>query len=85
VPADAKVYLAGQQTSSTGPVREFATSKLTAGDQWADYVVRVEIDRNGRTLTKEQTVSIGAGETRQLSIDFDAPEVARVNTTEAGL
>jgi uncharacterized protein (TIGR03000 family) len=85
VPADAKVFLAGKSTSSTGPVREFATTRLTTGDQWADYAVRVEIERDGRTLTKERLVSIQAGNSQEVAFDFDAPEVARVTTVEAGL
>jgi uncharacterized protein (TIGR03000 family) len=85
VPADAKVYLSGNETKSSGPVRQFVTTKLAAGGQWSDYVVRVEIERNGRTLTKEESVSIEAGQSRELSFDFDAPAVARVTTAEVGL
>jgi uncharacterized protein (TIGR03000 family) len=85
VPADAKVYLSGKETKSIGPVREFITTKLAPGDSWADYVVRVEIDRNGRTLTKEETISIEAGQSRQVTFDFDAPSVARLTTADVGL
>ncbi len=85
VPADAKVFLAGKQTTTTGAVREFATNKLVAGDAWKDYTVRVEIERGGRTLTKEETVSVSAGESRELNFNFDAPEVARATTAELGL
>lgn len=85
VPADAKVFLAGKETITSGAVREFATTKLAAGDAWKDYTVRVEIQRGGRTLTKEETVSVTAGEARELSFNFDAPEVARVTTADVGL
>jgi uncharacterized protein (TIGR03000 family) len=84
VPADAKVFLAGKETATKGPVREFATTKLAAGDSWKDYTVRVEIERGGRTLTKEETISVAAGESRELVFNFDAPEVATV-TADAGL
>ena len=76
VPADAKVFLAGRQTSSTGPVREFATTSLEQGGEWADYPVRVELNQDGRTLTRELTVSLRAGESRELAVDFDTPQVA---------
>ena len=76
VPADARVYLSGNETHSTGEVRTFSTTKLAAGQTWGGYAVRVEVDRNGRTLTKEETIAIRGGETRDVAIDFDAPQVA---------
>src|SRR5262249_6646520 len=53
VPADAKVFLSGNPTNLTGEVREFTTTKLTSGDAWSDYTVRIELERNGQMLTKE--------------------------------
>ena len=76
VPQDAKVYLSGKETKSTGSVREFSTTRLQNGGKWNDYAIRVEIERNGEKLTKEQTVSLASGETRNVSFDFDAPQVA---------
>lgn len=76
VPEDAKVYLSGKETKSKGTVREFSTTRLPAGGKWNDYAIRVEIERDGQRLTKEQTVSLAAGETRQVSFDFEAPQVA---------
>jgi uncharacterized protein (TIGR03000 family) len=72
VPADAKVYLSGKETSSTGAVREFSTTSLTEGSSWNNYVVRAV----SQGVTKEQTVSIKAGETRELTFDFGSAEVA---------
>jgi uncharacterized protein (TIGR03000 family) len=82
VPADAKVYLSGNETQSAGVVREFTTTKLDSGDQWADYTVRVEVERNGLTLTRDERVSLRGGESRDLSVDFDAPQVARAETDQ---
>ena len=70
VPADAKVFLAGNQTKQVGEVREFTTNKLAAGDGWNDYTVRAEIEQDGQTLVKEQLVSIQAGESKEISFDF---------------
>ncbi len=72
VPADAKVYLSGKETSSTGPVREFSTTTLADGASWDNYTIRVE--SNGQS--KEQTISLKSGENRELTFDFDAAEVA---------
>jgi len=77
VPADAKVYLSGNPTQLAGGVREFATTKLCAGEKWNDYVVRVELQRDGQVLSKEQTVSLNGGDNKQLTIDFDVAQVAR--------
>lgn len=77
VPAEAKVFLAGQPTKSDGQVREFSTTRLTSEGQWADYPVRVELDRNGETLVRTASVSLKAGEKRELTIDFDVEKVAR--------
>jgi uncharacterized protein (TIGR03000 family) len=77
VPADAKVYLSGNETRGTGEVRTFSTTKLAEGQAWGNYVVRVELDRDGRTVSQEQTVDLKGGDIRELTVDFDAPQVAR--------
>jgi uncharacterized protein (TIGR03000 family) len=78
VPADAKVYLSGNETYGTGEIRTFTTTKLAEGQTWGNYVVRVEVERNGRTLSKEETIEIKGGDIRDMTIDFDAQQVARV-------
>jgi len=70
VPADAKVYLSGHETKASGQVREFATSRLSVGETWDDYLIRVEIQRDGQTLSKEQKLSLVGGEERQLTFNF---------------
>lgn len=79
VPADAKVFLSGNETKSFGETRRFSTTKLVAGGEWQDYVVRVELSRDGQTLTKEETISLKAGDARELTVEFDAPQVAQTN------
>jgi uncharacterized protein (TIGR03000 family) len=76
VPADAKVYLAGQETSSTGERREFVSSKVTGGGKWDSYSIRVVANLNGQSMEKEQTIKLIPGEDQELTIDFDAAEVA---------
>ncbi len=68
VPADAKVYLSGKETTSTGTSREFSTTNLNEGASWDNYTVRVV--SNGET--KEETISLKAGEIRELTFDFDS-------------
>ena len=80
VPDEAKVFLSGTRTSSTGPVRTFSTSKLSPGESWSNYTIRVALDRDGRTLAKERTISLKAGEDRVIAFDFDEPRVAATST-----
>ncbi len=79
VPANAKVFLAGHETQSTGTVRQFSTTRLPNGQNWADYTVRVELEQDGQTLTKEQKISLAAGETTELNVEFDTASIAQVS------
>jgi uncharacterized protein (TIGR03000 family) len=76
IPADAKLYLAGHETKAIGEVREFSTNKLPAGSQWATYDIRAIVNRDGHEEVREQTVSLKAGQTREIAINFDTPQVA---------
>jgi uncharacterized protein (TIGR03000 family) len=76
VPADAKVFLGGNETSATGTVRTFSTSTLPAGQEWANYKVRVEFERNGEVVSREEVVSLKAGDDRTLRFDLDTEKVA---------
>jgi uncharacterized protein (TIGR03000 family) len=62
VPAGAKVTLAGAATKQTGELRTYSTDSLTAGQEWAGYVVRVELERDGKTLVEEKNLTIVGGE-----------------------
>ena len=77
VPHDAKVLLAGRETKGSGLVREFSTRKLTGEGQWANYPVRVELERDGETLVQERTVTLAAGQTREVTFHFDVPQATQ--------
>ncbi|MEE2707150.1 MAG: TIGR03000 domain-containing protein [Planctomycetota bacterium] len=76
LPADANVSLSGGETHSSGPFRVFTTTQLRAGETWHNYVIQVELDRGGERLSKELAISLTAGETRELSINFDNGKLA---------
>lgn len=76
VPAEAKVSLGGNPTNGSGAVRTFSTSKLSGEKAWTNYVVQVSVERDGRTLTQEKTVTLKAGDSQALSFDFDSDQVA---------
>ncbi len=76
VPTDAKVFLAGRETSSTGDVREFTTSKLAPGSEWKNYTVHVVANIDGRDVSKDETITLTGGEDRDLTFDFNANPIA---------
>jgi uncharacterized protein (TIGR03000 family) len=76
VPEDAKVSLAGTPMTSKGPVRVFTTKKLASGKSWSNYKIVVTAQRDGRELTREETITLKAGDDQTLSFDFDAEKVA---------
>jgi uncharacterized protein (TIGR03000 family) len=76
VPADAKVYLAGNATSAQGELRVFRTTGLTAGKTWSDYTVRVEYEQDGQTVTQEKTIALIGGQSQEMSFPQAAEKVA---------
>jgi len=78
VPADAKLYLAGKETRSSGPVRQFITSKIQPGQGWTKYTVRAVIYRGGKEISREQTISLKAGDSRELAFDFEGQGIDQV-------
>jgi uncharacterized protein (TIGR03000 family) len=77
VPADAKISLAGVNTKQSGELRQFATTRLAAGQTWDGYKVVVEMNKNGQTLHEERTIKLIGGEAQELSINFDSTTVAK--------
>ena len=69
-------------TSRSRPAttREFVTTKLAAGQSWDNYTVRVELEHNGQKISKSETISLAAGESRELTIDVDAAQVAQAGS-----
>lgn len=76
VPAEAKVFLAGNLTSATGEVRVFRTTNLREGSKWNDYAIRVEFEQDGRKVTREETITLAAGEKKELTFDIETEKVA---------
>ena len=79
VPADAKITLAGIETKQAGEVREFATSKLAAGQTWSNYTIHVEVTRDGKTMSQDRTILLTGGQSQELSFDLGGMQVASAN------
>jgi uncharacterized protein (TIGR03000 family) len=74
VPADAKVFINGRPTPSTGADREYI-SRYLQGIAHYNYAVRVEFIRNGQPVSENKTVQLTSGQSANL--DFTQGE-ARV-------
>jgi uncharacterized protein (TIGR03000 family) len=83
LPADARLFLAGRETKATGEVREFSTTRLQSGSEWATYAIRAIVQRDGREQVREETVSLKAGDSREVTINFDALASDKVAETAA--
>jgi len=66
VPADAKVFINGQSTSSTGERRQYESSGLQPVAVYG-YRVRVEFVRDGKPISEEKTVQLTAGQAGSLA------------------
>jgi uncharacterized protein (TIGR03000 family) len=78
VPEEARVFLAGSPTESTGAIREFVTTRLSQGQEWAGYTVRAVVERDGEPVVQEKTLNLQAGSNYELSFDFEMGEAAKV-------
>jgi uncharacterized protein (TIGR03000 family) len=76
VPADAKIFLAGNATKATGETRVFRTTGLKGGKNWEGYTIRVELDRGGRTMTEEKTITLQGGQSQELRFDLEGDKLA---------
>lgn len=74
LPADAKLFAQGQPTRLTSAERHFRTPALPAGEEF-HYTLRVEVVRDGRTVSEERRVAVRAGE--QVRVEFGDPAEAK--------
>ncbi len=80
VPADAKIYVNGQSTSSTGENRQYVSRNLSTGYSYT-YEVKAELVRDGKTLEVVKTVDLRAGETANVAFDFESAKSVETSLT----
>ena len=73
VPADAKVFVNGAATTSTGTSRQYVSRGLKPGLNYA-YNFRVEYEVDGKQAVQYQTVKLTAGDNHALAFDFNATD-----------
>jgi len=76
VPADAKVWLAGNPTSSAGVVRHFETAGLSAGQVWRNYEIKVTTVVDGREETVSKVIDLAAGDRVEFALNPAAAPTA---------
>lgn len=81
LPADAKVFLNGKETQSTGSKRTYVTPRLQTGKDYS-YEVRAELSRDGQTVTESRRVTFQAGSRVNVSFE-EMGDNARVRTVRA--
>jgi uncharacterized protein (TIGR03000 family) len=69
VPADAKVFVNGLETKSTGPERNYISRGLKAGSTYK-YEVRAVVERGGKQLEDVRVVYLTAGSSEDLAFDL---------------
>jgi uncharacterized protein (TIGR03000 family) len=70
MPANAKLYVDGQLTStSSQAVRSFKTPALPVGQDFY-YTMRMEVERGGQTISDTKQVIVRAGATVEASFDL---------------
>jgi uncharacterized protein (TIGR03000 family) len=81
VPANARVWIDGTPTTSSGSVHNFITPLLKPGSRYT-YQIKVTWNDNGHERTQTQAVEFTAG--AHVSVDFPAPaQMAQPATTTA--
>lgn len=80
VPADARIFVDGNPTTSTGPVRHFHSPPLAPGRNYT-YTLEARWNDNGHAVTQTQKVDVAAGSNRSLT--FQAPHESATQTSKA--
>ena len=69
VPESATVWLAGNETGSTGNVRLFETTALDAGRSWKNYEIRISTMIDGEETVVSKIIDLVAGGSIELTFD----------------
>jgi len=75
LPADAKLTVDGNPTTSTSAQRVFVSPALETGLEYS-YTLTAEVVRDGKTETRTEKVAVRAGEETKVEINFATPTVA---------
>jgi uncharacterized protein (TIGR03000 family) len=71
VPTDAQVFINDYKTKTNGDLRRYVTRNLKTGREYY-YHVKAVVVRNGKTIERNELVSLKAGESEAVEFDFDS-------------
>ncbi len=70
VPSDAKIFVNGNATDSTGAVRQFVSRGLKSGKSYR-FEIRAELEgADGQVISEEKSLVVTAGKREQVQFDF---------------
>lgn len=79
LPAEAKLYADGIETTLTSNERVFTTPALVPGQPF-QYVMKAEFNQDGKPVSESRRVVVQAGETSVLDFSLPAVEMRKVTT-----
>lgn len=82
LPAEARLTVDGQPTTSTSSRRIFMSPPLANGSEYY-YTINAEIMRNGQPVTVTRRVPVTAGRETRISLDFDRDANGNAQPREA--
>ena len=78
-PNQAKVYVNGAPTTSTGSKRTFASVNLKPGLKY-QYVIDAVVEKDGKTYSESKTIIVSAGDVKTVAFAF--PELNSIPSDE---
>jgi uncharacterized protein (TIGR03000 family) len=78
LPADARLFAEGQLIDLPGAVRTFRTPPLLEPGRTYEYLLKIEVQRNGQTVRMEETVKLESG--KGTRVIFPEPGAGSGNT-----
>lgn len=75
LPEDAKVYVNGNPTNSTGAIRHYVSRGVAEQGSYR-FDVRAEVERNGKKLTETKSVVLNGGQADELRFELIDPDEA---------
>jgi uncharacterized protein (TIGR03000 family) len=76
LPADAKLSVDGQATSSTSDKRVLSSPAIQIGKEY-QYTLRAEFTRNGKSQSVTKQVRVRGGEETQVNLDLPEAVAAK--------
>jgi uncharacterized protein (TIGR03000 family) len=76
LPADAKLLIDNEATTSTGSSRIFQSPALNPGREY-HYTIKAEVVRNGKPVKAEQVVTVRAGEITPVTLTVPPAGIAQ--------